>query len=66
MSFFIQDLHLNFHCLLDFQHGSDSSVMAIMPLSATLSLATGLKFLVFNGIIAISKFSHTWIIFPRS
>ena len=43
MSFFIQDLHLNFHCLLDFQHGSDSSVKAIMPLSATLPLAIGLK-----------------------
>ena len=34
--FFIQDLHLNFHSLLDFQHGSGSSVKAIMPLSATL------------------------------
>ena len=34
--FFIQDLQLNFHSLLDFQHGSGSSVKAIMPLSATL------------------------------
>ena len=66
MSFFIQDLHLNFHRLLGFQHGSDSSVKAIMPLSATLPLATGLKCLVFNSIIAISKISHTSIIFPRS
>ena len=45
--FFIQDLHLNFHSLLDFQHGSGSSVKAIMPLSATLPWATGLKFFGF-------------------
>ena len=43
MSFFIQDLHLNFHSFLGFQHGSDSSVKAIMRLSATLPLAIGLK-----------------------
>ena len=43
MSFFIQDLHLNFHSFLGFQHGSDSSVNAIMRLSATLPLAIGLK-----------------------
>ena len=43
MSFFIQDLHLNFHSFLGFQHGSDSSVNAIMLLSATLPLAIGLK-----------------------
>ena len=44
MSFFIQDLHLNFHSFLGlFQHGSGSSAKAIMPLSATLPLATGLK-----------------------
>ena len=43
MSFFIQDLHLNFHSFLDFQHGSDSSVNAIMLLSATLPSAIGLK-----------------------
>ena len=41
--FFIQDLHLNFHSFLGFQHGSDSSVKAIMRLSATLPLAIGLK-----------------------
>ena len=27
--FFFQDLHLNFHSFLGFQHGSDSSVKAI-------------------------------------
>ena len=44
MRFFIQDLHLNFHSLLGFfQHGSGSSVKVIMPLSATLPLAIGLK-----------------------
>ena len=46
MSFFIQDLHLNFHSFLGFQHGSGLSVKAIMPLSATLPLAIGLNFLV--------------------
>ena len=40
MSLFMQDLHLNFHSLLDFQHGSGSSV----PLAAALPLATGLNF----------------------
>ena len=40
---FIQDLHLNFHSFLGFRHGSGSSVKAIMPLSATLPLAIGLK-----------------------
>ena len=39
--FFIQDLHLNFYSLLAFRHGSDSSVKAIMQLSATLPLAIG-------------------------
>ena len=43
MDFFIQDLHLNFHSFLGHQHGSGSSVKAIMPLSATLPLAIGLK-----------------------
>ena len=43
MSFFIQDLHLNFHSFLGFQHGSDSSVKVIMRLSATLPLAVDLK-----------------------
>ena len=40
MSFFIQDLRLNFHSLLGFQHGSGSSVQAIMRL---LPLAIGLE-----------------------
>ena len=40
MSFFIQDLHLNFHSFLGFQHGSGPSVQAIMRL---LPLAIGLK-----------------------
>ena len=43
MSLLFQDLHLNFHSFLGFQHGSDSSVKAIMRLSATLPLAIGLK-----------------------
>ena len=47
MSFFIQDLHLNFHSFLGFRHGSGSSVKAIMPLSATLPLAIGLNFFWF-------------------
>ena len=36
MRFFIQDLHLNFHSVLGFRHGSGSSVKAIIPLSAIL------------------------------
>ena len=44
MSFFIQDLQLNFHSFLGFQHGSGSSVKAIMLLSAALPLAIGLNF----------------------
>ena len=44
MSFFIQDLHLNFHSFLGFQHRSGSPVKTIMPLSTTLPLAIGLKF----------------------
>ena len=38
--FFIQDLHLNFHSFLGFQHGCGSSVHAIMRL---LPLAIGLQ-----------------------
>ena len=41
--FFIQDLRLNFHSFLGFQHGTDLSVNVIMLLSATLPLAIGLK-----------------------
>ena len=47
MSFFIQDLHLIFHSFLGFQHGSGSSVKAIMPLSAALPLVIGLKYFCF-------------------
>ena len=47
MSFFIQDLHLNFHSFLGFQRGSGSLVKGIMLLSATLALAIGLKFFCF-------------------
>ena len=43
MSFFIQDLHLNFRSFLGFLNGSCSSVKTIMLLSATLPLAIGLK-----------------------
>ena len=46
--FFIQYLHLNFHSFLVFQHGSGSSVKAIMPLSVTLPLAIGLNFFGFK------------------
>ena len=65
MTFIIQDLHLNFHTFLGFQHEGCSSIKAIMPLSATLPLAVGLNYLVCNSIV-ISKVSHTWIIFPQS
>ena len=44
MSFFIQNLQLNFHSFLGFQHGSGSSIKAIVLLSATLLLAIGLNF----------------------
>ena len=44
MSFFYQDLHLNFHSFLGFQHESRLSVKAIMLLSAALPLAIGLNF----------------------
>ena len=40
MSLLFQDLHLNFHSFLGFQHGSSSSVKVIMRL---LPLAIGLK-----------------------
>ena len=64
MSFFIQDLHLNFHSFLGFRHGSGSSVKRIMPLTATLPLAIGWK--CFWFLIVIFKVNPTWIIFPRS
>ena len=43
MSFFIQDLHLNFNSFLGFQHRSDLSVKAIVQVSATLPLVIGSK-----------------------
>ena len=62
MSFLFKIFHLNFHSFLGFQNGSDSSIKAIIPLSATLPLAIGLNFLVRNSIV-ISKVNHTWISF---
>ena len=53
--FFIQDLHLNFHSFLGFQHGSGWSVKAIMLLSAALPLASGLNFLVCNTYYYIER-----------
>ena len=47
MSFFIQDLKLNIHSILGFQHGSGSSVKPIMALSAILPVAIGLKWFRF-------------------
>ena len=43
MSFFSQDLHLNFHFFKGFWRGRGSSVKGIVPISATLPLAIGLK-----------------------
>ena len=43
MSFFTQNLYLNFRSFLGFLNGSCSSVKAIMLLSATLPLEIGLK-----------------------
>ena len=45
MSFFVQDLNLNFHSFLAFQHGSGLSVKDLMLLlSAALPLVIGLIF----------------------
>ena len=58
MSFFIQDLHLDFQYFLElFQHTSCFSVEEIMPLSATLSLKIGLK--IFWFLIAL-------LLYPKS
>ena len=65
MSFFILDLHLNFHSFTGFQHESGWSIKAIMSLPTTLPLAIGLNFLVCNS-IDISKVSYNCIIFPQS
>ena len=62
LSFFLQDLHLNFHTFLGFQHGSGNH--------ATISNITINDWfemiLVSNSIIVIPKANHTWIIFPQS
>ena len=42
--FFKIYIQLNFHSFLGFQHGSGSTIKAIMPLSATLPIAIGLNF----------------------
>ena len=60
MGFFIQDLHINFHSFLGFQHGSGSSVKAIMPLPATLPIAIGLKYFWF--LIALLLFQKLAIL----
>ena len=57
MSFFIQDLKLNIHSILGFQHGSGSSVKTIMALSAILPVAIGLKW--FRFLIAL-------LLYPKS
>ena len=43
MSFFIQDLYVNFHYFLDFQHRIGLSVKAMMLLSPALPLGIGLN-----------------------
>ena len=45
--FFVQDIQLNFHSFLGFQHGNGSSIKAIISLSAALPLAIGLNFFGF-------------------
>ena len=58
--FFIQDLHLNFHSFLGFRHWNGSSVKAIMPLSATLTLAIGLE--CFWFLIALLRYPKSTIL----
>ena len=60
MGVFIQDLHLNFHSFLGFQHESDLSVNAIMLLSAALPLANGLNF--FGFLIALMLYRKSAIL----
>ena len=59
MSFFIQDLHLDFHSFLGFQRGSGSSIKGIMLLSGTLALAIGLKF--FGFLIALLLYPKPYL-----
>ena len=48
MSFFTQDLHLNFHSFLGFQHGSGSSVKAIMlPTISSITISDWFEFFWF-------------------
>ena len=70
--FFIQDLHLNFHSSLGFQHESGSSVKAIIQLSATLQLATDLKcfwllilLLLYSTILGLSFLSPEDLCLPN-
>ena len=63
--FFIQDLHLNSHSFLGFQHGNGSSVKAITISNITISDWFEM-FLFSNSIIVIPKVNHTWVIFPHS
>ena len=60
MSFFIQDLHLTFHSVLGFQHGSGSSVKGIILLSAALPLAIGL--ILFWFVIALLLYRESVIL----
>ena len=71
MSFFIQDLHLNFHSFLGFQHGSGSPVKVIMRL---LPLAIGLKCFWFlialllypkSTILGLSFLNHKNLCLPK-
>ena len=42
--FFVQDIQLNFHSFLGFQHGNGSSIKAIMPLSANITISDWFEF----------------------
>ena len=68
MSFFIQDLHLNFHSFLGFQHGSGSSVKAIMlPTISSITISDWFEFFWF--VIALLLYRKSAILglsFPRS
>ena len=58
MSFFIQDLHLNFRSFLGFfQHGSGSSVKAIMSNISNITTSNWFEnFLVSNSIIQSQQY----------
>ena len=70
--FFIQNLHLNFHSSLGFQHRSGPSVKAIIQLSATLQLAIDLKcfwllilLLLYSTILGLSFLSPQDLCLPN-